>query len=502
MAPTKPASNEKSSEFFRNYGWDVILGTIASFYVIMIPYTKVEESFNVQAMHDMLYHHHHINNYDHLDFPGVVPRTFMGALLASILASPVVFLMHCLHMPKIYSLFAVRLVLGCIILSTLRFFRIQVRRKFGYHVEAFFVILTAVQFHLLFYSTRPLPNILAFGLVNLAYSFWFKGNALATLKCLTFATIVFRCDTLLLFAPIGIELLLSKSISLWRAMKCCIATALLSICFTVLLDTVMWQRIVWPELEVFWFNSILNRSSEWGTHPFHWYFTSALPRSLLVAYPLCMAGMLLDRRILRYIVPVLSFVLLYSKLPHKELRFVISSVPVFNVSAAITASRIYINRKKNVWRELYVMMLGSLLISLGCSIMTFMASYDNYPGAYALRALHEKGASNCTVEKWVHIDAFTAMNGVSRFSENKYPWRYSKEEGIALEEYRFRNFTYLLNEHSYIDGFKCLFAVNGFYKARLQAGFPPIVLLKEPKVFVHGNARDQDIIVSAWPGCP
>ncbi|XP_010933579.1 dol-P-Man:Man(7)GlcNAc(2)-PP-Dol alpha-1,6-mannosyltransferase isoform X4 [Elaeis guineensis] len=422
MAPTKPASNEKSSEFFRNYGWDVILGTIASFYVIMIPYTKVEESFNVQAMHDMLYHHHHINNYDHLDFPGVVPRTFMGALLASILASPVVFLMHCLHMPKIYSLFAVRLVLGCIILSTLRFFRIQVRRKFGYHVEAFFVILTAVQFHLLFYSTRPLPNILAFGLVNLAYSFWFKGNALATLKCLTFATIVFRCDTLLLFAPIGIELLL--------------------------------------------------------------------------------AGMLLDRRILRYIVPVLSFVLLYSKLPHKELRFVISSVPVFNVSAAITASRIYINRKKNVWRELYVMMLGSLLISLGCSIMTFMASYDNYPGAYALRALHEKGASNCTVEKWVHIDAFTAMNGVSRFSENKYPWRYSKEEGIALEEYRFRNFTYLLNEHSYIDGFKCLFAVNGFYKARLQAGFPPIVLLKEPKVFVHGNARDQDIIVSAWPGCP
>ncbi|XP_008786181.2 dol-P-Man:Man(7)GlcNAc(2)-PP-Dol alpha-1,6-mannosyltransferase isoform X4 [Phoenix dactylifera] len=502
MATTKPASNEKSSGFFRDYGWDVMLGTIAALYVIMVPYTKVEESFNVQAMHDMLYHHCHIKNYDHLDFPGVVPRTFMGALLASILASPVVFLMQCLHMPKVYSLIAVRLVLGCIILSTLRFFRIQVRRKFGYHVEAFFVILTAVQFHLLFYSTRPLPNMLAFGLVNLAYSFWFKGNASATLKCLTFATIVFRCDTMLLFAPIGIELLLSKSISLWKAMKCCIAAALLSIGFTVLLDTVMWQRIVWPELEVFWFNSILNRSSEWGTHPFHWYFTSALPRSLLVAYPLCVIGMLFDRRILRYIVPVLSFVLLYSKLPHKELRFIISSVPVFNVSAAITASRIYINRKKNVWRELYVMMLGSLLVSLGCSIMTFMASYDNYPGAYALNALHEKGASNCMAEKWVHIDAFTAMNGVSRFSENKYPWRYSKEEGIALEEYRYRNFTYLLNEHPHVDGFKCLFVVNGFSKARLQTSFPPIVLLKEPKVFVHGNARDQDIILSDWPGCP
>ncbi|XP_038982433.1 dol-P-Man:Man(7)GlcNAc(2)-PP-Dol alpha-1,6-mannosyltransferase isoform X2 [Phoenix dactylifera] len=493
MATTKPASNEKSSGFFRDYGWDVMLGTIAALYVIMVPYTKVEESFNVQAMHDMLYHHCHIKNqYDHLDFPGVVPRTFMGALLASILASPVVFLMQCLHMPKVYSLIA-----ACAILmkpvaawgKVCSKVYCSIGVRLHHIVDTTIFSHSAVQFHLLFYSTRPLPNMLAFGLVNLAYSFWFKGNASATLKCLagiyfglengskqTFATIVFRCDTMLLFAPIGIELLLSKSISLWKAMKCCIAAALLSIGFTVLLDTVMWQRIVWPELEVFWFNSILNRSSEWGTHPFHWYFTSALPRSLLVAYPLCVIGMLFDRRILRYIVPVLSFVLLYSKLPHKELRFIISSVPVFNVSAAITASRIYINRKKNVWRELYVMMLGSLLVSLGCSIMTFMASYDNYPGAYALNALHEKGASNCMAEKWVHIDAFTAMNGVSRFSENKYPWRYSKEEGIALEEYRYRNFTYLLNEHPHVDGFKCLFVVNGFSKARLQTSFPPIVL--------------------------
>jgi len=28
-------------------------------------------------------------------------------------------------------------------------------------------------------------------------------------------------------------------------------------------------------------------------------------------------------------------------------------------------------------------------------------------------------------EKMVHIDAFTAMSGVSRFCENEYPWRYA-----------------------------------------------------------------------------
>ncbi|KAH1257681.1 Dol-P-Man:Man(7)GlcNAc(2)-PP-Dol alpha-1,6-mannosyltransferase [Glycine max] len=347
--------------------------------------------------------------------------------------------------------------------------------------------------------------------------------------------------------------------------------ALFCIGLTILVDSIMWKRLLWPEFEVFWFNSVLNKSSEWGllsverdiiqdirvglpfrggyglhlkfaddtvnfsksdlaglivdsyvvssivsldvvklygapshtweflwvTHAFHWYFTSALPRSLLAAYPLSLFGLFVDRRVRSFTFPVLAFILLYSKLPHKELRFIISSVPIFNLSASIASNRI-----------------------LAGTITSFMASYWNYPSGHALKELHGIGFHNDTDERWVHIDTFSAMNGISRFCESEFPWRYilqsflfrvtrswsylgySKEEQISLQEFHQRNFTFLINEHPAINGFKCLFTEDGFSRVRLKPGYPPILLVKEPKVYVHGNLENQNIFSQNWPGCP
>jgi alpha-1,6-mannosyltransferase len=136
--------------------------------------------------------------------------------------------------------------------------------------------------------------------------------------------------------------------------------------------------LMWPEGSVLWFNTVENRSAEWGTSPGHWYLTSALPRSLLLAYPLSFVvskhpqlreappplpkksqkqktkkiapppsvahpsslpdlfhyqGAVLEPRARPVFVCASFFVATYSLLPHKELRFIFPTLPLFNACA-------------------------------------------------------------------------------------------------------------------------------------------------------------------------
>ncbi|KAG8082870.1 hypothetical protein GUJ93_ZPchr0014g46640 [Zizania palustris] len=151
----------------------------------------------------------------------------------------------------------------------------------------------------------------------------------------------------------------------------------------------------------------------------------------------CQIGDLLDQRIVSYILPIFSLVVLYSKLLHKELRFVIGLITMLNVSAALAASRVYNNRRKAGWKLLYVLMINAFFASLGYTAVPFMASSNNYPGGYALKALHEA---------------------------------LSTSAGLAWTEI-------------------------GFPGAKVQPRIPQLYPEKEPKVFARGNMRDPGILL-------
>jgi alpha-1,6-mannosyltransferase len=136
-------------------------------HLLAAPYTKVEESFNMQAAHDILVYgtptadvaRKLAASYDHFTFPGAVPRSFVGAVLLAGIAQPFVAALGFRH-----AQFVVRAVLGCFNAAALLLFARNLRTTFGPGVARWFLLLQAGQFHVLFYASRTLPNMFAFGL--------------------------------------------------------------------------------------------------------------------------------------------------------------------------------------------------------------------------------------------------------------------------------------------------------------------------------------------------
>lgn len=79
----------------------LLIPALVLLHLYVAPYTKVEESFHIQAIHDILSYGipspwnattHLQDHYDHVMFPGAVPRTFIGALSLAGLSRPFIWL--------------------------------------------------------------------------------------------------------------------------------------------------------------------------------------------------------------------------------------------------------------------------------------------------------------------------------------------------------------------------------------------------------------------------
>lgn len=143
-------------------------------HLLVAPYTKVEESFNIQATHDILVYgtptkdvyQRLSSQYDHFDFPGAVPRTFIGPVLLAGISQPIIALVGFR-----YAQLIVRGILGLINAGALLVFKSKVEKAYGRSTARWYALLQLGQFHILFYASRTLPNMFAFGLSKWSLSF-------------------------------------------------------------------------------------------------------------------------------------------------------------------------------------------------------------------------------------------------------------------------------------------------------------------------------------------
>ncbi|XP_038206936.1 dol-P-Man:Man(7)GlcNAc(2)-PP-Dol alpha-1,6-mannosyltransferase-like [Zerene cesonia] len=478
-----------------------LLYIVSSLHVLLCPFTKVEESFNIQAFHDILYHRFNLSEYDHNEFPGVVPRTFIGPLVISALSSPVVLFLHLFGINKFWTQYVVRLTLALTVIAAWSRLRNTLQKLYGNTFAWWFTTITASQYHFMFYMSRPLPNIMALPLVLLAFDGWLSGKYKQFIISAGAAIVIFRSELAMLFGVFLLIDLYFKKITIFEFMKIVAPAGAGLVLLTVVIDSIFWGRLVWPEAEVFWFNTVLNKSSDWGTSPFLWYFYSALPRGLGPSIILIPVGLYLDKRVIPIAVSTFVYILLFSFLPHKELRFIIYVFPLLNVSSAITCSYVYIRRTKS---PIYELLFWGLMIIIICNIVftatLVLVAMTNYPGGVGITRFHKLLKNEPYVH--VHVSNLAAQTGVTRFTQIHDHWTYSKNESLTPEE--LQGYTHLLVEakSKYSPSVKAfahthtvLDSIDSFSQIAMNYRLiPPIKIKTKPALFIlERNNFRQDL---------
>ncbi|KAJ4329832.1 alpha-1,6- mannosyltransferase [Ascochyta clinopodiicola] len=317
------------------------------------------------------------------------------------------------------------------------------------------------------------------------------------LYLLTIAGIVFRSELAILVGTITLYLLITQRLSLIKVViPAGLGGLVIGLLCTVPIDSFFWQSFpLWPEWIAFYYNTIQGHSADWGVSPCHYYFANALPRLLLnpTTYLLCIPVALLNaatrRRSLDLLIPLLSFVALYSFLPHKEWRFIIYVIPGLTGVSAAGASWIWTRRSKSfIYALLSLTLAASVLISFTASTALLALSSLNYPGGTALNTLHTAIPHPPKNHFSVYADNLACQTGVTRFLEAhsapqsvlgvleaqdalQKTWTYDKTEdpNVLLDPLFWAKFDYVLAERpeKVIGSWAVVHAVYGFGGVRV-----------------------------------
>lgn len=442
---------DRTSSLIWLFGLPCLLALVC-WRTLSCPYTKVEESFTIQAVHDIISYGTRsdaLRRYDHQVFPGAVPRSFVGPLLLSGISYPIIWLSRLVEVIETSAdvQLIVRLCLAASNAVAVAFFCQQVfatnsnTGKRGYaqtaeqqRLAGLFLLITATQFHFAFWASRTIPNSIALPFVVIALALVCRNVGTSTksskrtsadarraIWLLTFNSVVLRLEIVATLIPVGLYLLATRKVSLWNGVKTGATAGAFSVLLTALVDTYFWQdlaqapasnafhafvsalrsvpgggdgpRLLWPELHALLFNVVEGKSSEWGVSLWHAYFTSMVPKLLALTLPLVAGGTLQLLLFRPTPIEARARFLLLIAVTHISILSMLGHKEwrfVFYVLPALNVvAAIGASILLRTWLGKAIL-TAVILLQVGISWFTGHLSAINYPGGEALKLLHEQ----------------------------------------------------------------------------------------------------------------
>ncbi|ORY32271.1 Alg9-like mannosyltransferase family-domain-containing protein [Naematelia encephala] len=445
---------------------------ITFLHVFLAPYTKVEESFTLHAVHDVLKYGlraEHLHLWDHVEFPGAVPRSFIPAIVLGILSYPfaAIGVATGIIRTTIHVQILVRLVLASIHSIALNHLSRTLRSRYPASVRRWWLIFTLTQFHTMYYAGRTIPNFLAYPFVVLFISLVLRANSKSApskvsnkrrfyaIGILTAVASIVRLEIALFLLPNVLALVFLKRIPLHVALIFGALGGLGAVYMTNDYKYTQWRptlghpsfpfkspyQLVWPELSGLWYNIVQGKSADWGTSPRHHYLFNALPKICGPACLLLLVGTawqifesvlsqgregerrksLLPESYLEtweyFSLGTIALVVGMSFVGHKEWRFVVYAVPVINMIAASVASAAWHFPHRLSRRFFRLGLVGLVAIQITFTLFATFLSVHNYPGGEVWQVLEDlQASSNVSSQITIHFTSGPLQTGSTLFT--------------------------------------------------------------------------------------
>jgi alpha-1,6-mannosyltransferase len=190
----------------------------------------------------------------------------------------------------------------------------------------------------------------------------------------------------------------------------------------------------------------------------------------------------MDKRCVYYVFPGVLFLVLYSFLPHKELRFIFPAILMLNFAAGLGLAKLFRFKQRRLLATVFGCLILGITIMQTCVLS--LVSMHNYPGGAAFRTFHslirQEQPHTLTT---VHIDVPAAMTGVTRFGEIGGEFVvYSKQENLKA----FDQFEWLITgdpiEHGKAEAFDIIYTQEAY--AGLKIRWASLSVRLEPRIYI------------------